>query len=185
VTFAVSNQGISGNRLLGPGAGDAILARLDSDVLAAPGAEYMILFIGVNDLGVAYGNFSFGPPPGASDDPPPAPPAVPVTTETMTAAYRQVIDRAHDKGLKVFGATIAPYKGASYWSEEGEAIRQEVNAWIRESRAFDGMIDFDAAVRDPDDPAQFRDGYHMGDFLHGSPEGYAAMAESIDLSLFE
>ena len=189
VTFAVSNQGISGNRLLAGGAGEAILARLDSDALAAPGAEYLILFIGVNDLGRAFG--SFGPRPGApapaadAPPPPPPPPEAEVTAETMIAGYRQVIARAHAEGMKIFGATIAPYGGASYWTEEGEAARQAINAWIRDGGEFDGVVDFDDAVRDTADPSRMADGLHMGDFLHGSPAGYAAMAGAIDLDLFQ
>jgi lysophospholipase L1-like esterase len=189
VSLAVSNQGVSGNRLLAGGAGEAILARLDSDALAAPGAEYLILFIGVNDLGRAFG--SFGPRPGgpapAADapPPPPPPPEAEVTAETMIAGYRQVIARAHAEDMKIFGATIAPYGGASYWTEEGEAERQAINEWIRTGGEFDGVVDFDAAVRDAADPSRMADGLHMGDFLHGSPAGYAAMAGAIDLDLFQ
>lgn len=180
VSFAVSNQGISGNRLLSDGAGgfgDSILARLDRDVLAVPGVDYVILFIGVNDIGQAFGG-GFGGPGGAL-------PQTEVTAETMIAGYRQVIARAHLRGLTIYGATIAPYEGASYWTEQGEAVRQAVNDWIRTSDEFDGVVDFDAAVRDPADPTRFADGLHMGDYLHGSPAGYQAMADAIDLSLFE
>lgn len=177
VAFAVSNQGVSGNRLLAGGMGEAILARLDRDVFAAPGAEYLILFIGVNDLGNAFREPGAGPSL-------PLPPSIPVSVESMIVGYRQVIARAHAEGMTVYGATIAPYGGASYWSEQGEAARQAINDWIRTSGEFDGVIDFDAAVRDSADPTRMADGLHMGDFLHGSPEGYRRMAEAIDLDLF-
>ena len=84
----------------------------------------------------------------------------------------------------IIGATIAPYEGAAYASPEGDRVRQAVNTWIRTGHAFDGVIDFDAAVRDPAHPTRFRDGFHMGDHLHGSDKGYDAMANSIDLNLF-
>ncbi len=82
------------------------------------------------------------------------------------------------------GAPIGPYKGASYWSEEGEAARQRINDWILEGGAFDGITRIDTAFADPADPRQMRDGYHMGDFLHGSDAGLKAVGESIDLGLF-
>jgi lysophospholipase L1-like esterase len=112
-------------------------------------------------------------------------PAHPVTSETMIAGYRQLIARAHAKGLKVLGATITPYGGALYYSAEGEAVRQAINQWIRTGHEFDGVIDFDAAVRDPNEPTQIKDGFHIGDHLHGSDAGYAAMAAAIPLSLIK
>jgi lysophospholipase L1-like esterase len=101
----------------------------------------------------------------------------------MIAGYRQLIERAHAKGLKIIGATITPYGGAAYYSAEGEQIRQAVNTWIRTGRAFDGVIDFDAVIRDPADPTRIKEGFHMGDHLHGSDAAYDAMANAIDLSL--
>jgi lysophospholipase L1-like esterase len=174
----VVNHGISGNRVLADGAGESALARFDRDVLSVPGVKYVVVFEGVNDLGISYGNFSF---PGAPAGPPPAR----VTAEDMIAGYRQIIARARAKGLKVYGATIAPYEGAAYWSPEGEAARQAINAWIRDGGEFDAVLDFDAAFADPAQPSRMADGLHSGDFLHGSDAGYAAAAESIDLSLFE
>jgi lysophospholipase L1-like esterase len=106
------------------------------------------------------------------------------TADKLIAGYRQLIARAHAHGIKVIGATIAPYEGATYWAPEGEAQRQKVNEWIRKGGEVDGVIDFDAAVRDPAKPSQMKDGLHMGDHLHGSDAGYAAMANSIDLGLF-
>ena len=172
----VANEGISGNRVLGDGAGVSALARFDRDVLAVPGARYVVVFEGVNDLGR-------GAPPPSAGAPAFGPPE-PVTAEAMMAGYRQLISRAHARGLKIYGATIAPYKGASYWSPEGEAMRETINAWILGSGAFDGVVDFDAALRDPADPAQIRAGYHFGDHLHGSDAGYKVMAQAIYRSLF-
>jgi len=174
--FGVVNQGISGNRLLHDGAGVSALARFDRDVLSTPGAAYVILFEGVNDLGLS------NPPPemakifGIAGDP--------VGADDLIAADKQMIARAHALGLKVYGATITPYKGAIYWTAEGEAKRQAINAWIRKGGGFDGVIDFDAVLRDPADPGQIRPGFHAGDHLHGSDAGYRAMADAIDLGLF-
>ena len=107
------------------------------------------------------------------------------TRDSMIAGYRQLIVRAHARGLKVLAATITPYDGASYYSPEGEAVRAAINTWIRSSHEVDGVIDFDAAMRDPAQPTRIRDGFHAGDHLHGSDAGYDAMAAVIDLSLFK
>ena len=175
----VANEGISGNRVLGDGAGVSALTRFDRDVLATPGLAYVIVFEGINDIGIGYFPRTAQSPPAflASSGPSPS-------AEDLIAADRQMIARAHEKGVKIYGATIAPYEGAAYASPEGEKVREAVNNWIRASHAFDGVIDFDAAVRDPAHPARFRDGFHMGDHLHGSDKGYDAMARAIDLKLF-
>jgi|SRR5579875_1679438 len=180
IAWGVVNEGISGNRVLNDGAGQSALARLDRDVLSVPGAAYVIVFEGVNDLGIGYGHPS-GPlaarfkalAAGGR-----------VTAEQMIGGYRQIIARAHEKGLKVLGATIAPYEGAAYYSEEGEAVRERINQWIRTSGAFDGVLDFDAALRDPADPKRIAAPLQAGDHLHGSDAGYEAVARSIDLALF-
>lgn len=179
--WGVVNMGISGNRVLGDGAGQSALARFDRDVLAVTGAKTVIVFEGVNDLGLSYGRFE-GPMAEAFKA---RMPANKVTAESMIAGYRQLIMRAHAKGLKVLLATIAPYEGATYYSAEGEAVRQAINAWIRTNKEADGVLDFDKAIRDPNQPSRIKDGFHSGDHLHGSDDGYAAMAESIDLALFE
>lgn len=177
--WGVANQGISGNRVLNHGAGESALARLDRDILDLPGIDTIILLEGVNDLGLSYGRFTgqlariFRQRPQDRID-----------AAALIGGYRRIIARARARGVRVFGATILPYKGAIYWTPEGEAARQRVNRFIRESGAFDGVIDFDAAVRDPADPAQIREGYHNGDFLHGSDAGYRAMAEAVPLALF-
>ena len=177
--WGVANLAISGNRVLGDGAGESALARLDRDVFSQPGVKALILFEGVNDLGLSFGHFE-GPMAEAMK----AMPGRQISAAQMIAGYRQIIDRAHVLGIKVYGATIAPYKGASYWSPEGEAARQEINRFIRTGGAFDAVLDFDKAFADPADPANMRAAYHMGDHLHGSDAGYKAVADSIDLGLF-
>jgi lysophospholipase L1-like esterase len=175
--WGVVNQGISGNRVLSDGAGQSALARFDRDVLSVPGVTHVIVFEGVNDLGIGYGKFE-GPIAALM-------PAGPKPTrESMIAGYRQIIARAHSRGLKVYGATIAPYEGAAYYTPEGNAVREQINDWIRTSREFDGVLDFDAVLRDPAKPTQMKEGFHSGDHLHGSDAGYRAVADSIDLKLF-
>jgi lysophospholipase L1-like esterase len=183
VQWGVVNQGISGNRLNADGAGQSAQTRFDRDVLSTPGAAYLVIFEGVNDLGMGH----MVPP---ADDSPLAAifkslPKGPSGAQDLIATYRSLIDRAHAHGLKVYGATIAPYEGASYWTPEGEADRQRINAWIRASGAFDGVLDFDAAWRDPAKPTQIKDGWHAGDHLHGSDAGYQVLADSINLGLFK
>jgi lysophospholipase L1-like esterase len=180
-SWGVVNMGISGNRVLNDGAGQNALARFDRDVLSVPGAAYVIIFEGVNDLGISFGNFS-GPLAERFKS---LAPARKATAVEMIAGYRQLIERAHSKGLKVLGATIAPYAGSAYYSEEGEAQRQAINSWIRTGGAFDGVLDFDAVLRDPRQPTQIADALHAGDHLHGSDAGYAAIAKSIELALFK
>jgi lysophospholipase L1-like esterase len=179
--WGVVNMGISGNRVLADGAGQSALARFDRDVLATTGAKAVIVFEGINDIGISYGH-----PQGPMADAfkAMAPPHA-ITSESMIAGYRQLIARAHAHGLKVIGATITPYGGASTYSPQGEAVRQSINTWIRTSREFDGVIDFDAVIRDPGNPAQIKEGWHMGDHLHGSDAGYAAMSAAIDLSVLD
>jgi hypothetical protein len=99
----------------------------------------------------------------------------------MIAGYKQIIARAHAKGIKVIGSPIGPYMGAGYWSEEGEAARQRINDWILNGGAFDGVVRLDTAFADPAEPRQMREGYHFGDHLHGSPAGLKAVGDSIDL----
>jgi lysophospholipase L1-like esterase len=164
----IANQGLSGNRVLAhelPVFGEGALARFDRDVLSVSGARWLVVLEGINDIG------------HSKDDPPSA--------AEITAGYRQLIDRARARGLKVYGATLPPYEGARYFAEVGEAVRQEVNGWIRTSGAFDGVIDFDAATRDPANPRRMKADLHSGDWLHPSDAGYAAMAEAIDLDLFK
>jgi lysophospholipase L1-like esterase len=180
--WGVVNMGISGNRVLSDGAGESALARFDRDVLSVPGVAYVVLFEGVNDLGLSYGRFEG---PMAERIKAMMPSSGKATAETMIAAYRQLIDRAHARGVKVIGATIAPYEGAMYYSAEGEAVRSAINTWIRSGGAFDAVFDFDAAFRDPAKPTQMAAALHAGDHLHGSDAGYEAIAKSINLSVFK
>jgi lysophospholipase L1-like esterase len=176
--WAVANQGISGNRILSPGMGESALARFDEDVLSLPNVKYIIVFEGVNDIGQRFGPRRPGQPNFPGLDQPE------ITVEEMIAGYKQIVARAHAKGIKVIGSPIGPYKGASYWSEEGEAARQAINDWILNSGTFDATVRLDLAFADPADPQTMREGYHMGDFLHGSDAGLRAVGESIDLALF-
>lgn len=164
----VANAGISANRVLKEGIGQNFLARLDRDVLAVPGVTHLIVLGGINDIGMAHRD---GDPASPSAD-------------DVIDGYRQLIARAHDRGVRVIGATILPYKGAAYYSPGGDAVREAVNQWIRTGGAFDGVIDFDRIMRDPADPKQMKPGSHIGDYLHPNDEGYRAMAEAIDLRLF-
>ncbi|MEO8314284.1 MAG: SGNH/GDSL hydrolase family protein [Pseudomonadota bacterium] len=176
--WAVANAAISGNRILSPGMGESALARFDEDVLSLPNVKYVIIFEGVNDIGNRFGARGSTPAGLPAMDQPE------ITVEQMIAGYRQLIQRAHDKGIKVIGSPIGPYKGASYWSEEGEAARARINDWITKGGEFDGVVRFDTAFGDPLDNRQMREGYHMGDHLHGSDAGLKAVGDSIDLSLF-
>jgi lysophospholipase L1-like esterase len=180
-SWGVVNMGISGNRILDDGAGQSALTRFDRDVLAVPSGSYLIVFEGINDLGIGYGHFE-GPLAERFKS---MQPQVKPSRERMIAGYRQLIERAHAHGLKVLGATLTPYGGAGYYSPEGEQIREALNGWIRSSGAFDGVLDFDAVMRDPAQPTQMPAGLHSGDHLHPSDAGYEAMAKSIDLQLFK
>ena len=179
--WAVANAAISGNRVLAPGMGESALARFDEDVLSLPNVKYMIVFEGVNDIGNR-----FGPPPptGSPRGVFPGLDQPEITVEQMIAGYKQLIARAHEKGIKVIGSPIGPYKGASYWTEEGEAAREKINDWILHGGAFDAVVRIDTAFADPADPRQMREGYHMGDHLHGSDAGLKSVGDSIDLKLF-
>ena len=176
--WGVVNAAISGNRVLSPGMGDSALARFSEDVLSLPNVKYIIVFEGVNDLGIGFGAQGKGPPlPGLVNDP--------ITVEQMEAGYAQLVARAHEKGIKVIGAPIGPYKGATYWSEAGEAAREKINEWILHSGTFDGTVRIDTAFADPADPQQIREGYHFGDHLHGNDTSYQAVGDAFDLAMFK
>jgi lysophospholipase L1-like esterase len=176
--LGVLNKGIGGNRLLrDPGEqplfGKATLARFDRDVLAQPGVEYMIVLIGINDIGH----------PGTGTIPATEEP----TANDLIAGYRQLIARAHEKGIAIFGATMTPFEGTifpGYYTAQKEAIRQAANQWIRTSGEFDGVIDFEAAVRDPSRPTRMLPAFDSGDHLHPNDAGMQAMANAIPLELF-
>jgi lysophospholipase L1-like esterase len=167
--IAVVNAGIAGNRLLSQAPGTAginILARFDHDVLTQPGAEYVVVLEAINDIGLARQN----PTPGAAD---------------LIAAARQLIARAHAQGLKIYGGTLTPFEGAAYWTAEGETKREAVNEWIRTAKEYDGVIDFDAAVHDPQHPTKYLPQYESRDHLHPSDAGYEAMGDAINLAMFK
>jgi lysophospholipase L1-like esterase len=177
---AVVNLGISGNRILHDGAGVNALARFDADVLAQPGARALILLEGINDIGfpnIPAGRF--GGDAGNAFNPS----AEDVSADEIIGGLRQLIERARLHGLKVIGGTLLPYEGALYFAPAGEVKRQAVNAWIRSSRAFDAVIDFDAAVRDPGSMSKFVPALQSGDNLHPNNAGYKKMADAIDLAM--
>lgn len=178
--ISVANEGIGGNRVLHDGAGISALARFDRDVLAHPGVANLIVLESINDIG--WPHMKPRLPNGTVLKDLPFTHEV-VSAEDLIMGLRQIIDRAHQHGLRVFGATLTPYEGADYYSDDGETTRQAVNQWIRTSGAFDGVFDFDTAVRDPNRLTQFREDYQSGDHLHPSATGYKAMADAVDLSL--
>jgi len=172
--IGVSNQGIGGNHLLTDGLGPNVLSRFDRDALAPAGVQWVIVFEGVNDLGGL----------ARLDEVTAAEHAALV--RRVVAAYQQVIARAHAHGLRVYGATITPYVGSTYYhpGPMSEADRQAVNQWIRTAGHFDALIDFDAVVRDPQHPDQLLPIYDCGDHLHPSPAGFKAMGDAVPLDLF-
>jgi lysophospholipase L1-like esterase len=184
--IAVVNEGIVGNRLLNDcflaavGCfGVSALARFDRDALALPGVTHIVLLEGINDIGFP------GAKLGGSFL---ADPEDVRTPQELMDAYGQLVFRAHAHGVKLIGATIAPFEGVDfpgYYTESKEAARQTVNRWIRSSGSFDGVIDFDAVLRDPDHPSRLLPRFASKDHLHPNDLGYQAMADSIDLALFK
>ncbi|NDJ13371.1 MAG: SGNH/GDSL hydrolase family protein [Acidobacteriia bacterium] len=179
--FGVVNMGIGGNRILHEGMaskrpqfGINALARFDADVLAQPGVKYLVILEGINDIGHA----------GSS-----APASETVTADDIIVGMKQMIERAHEKGIKVIGCTITPFEGPAnitrgYWTPEKAKVRDAVNEWIRSGKGYDGFIDFDKAVREPANPTKVLPAFDSGDQLHPSDAGYDAMGKAIDLALF-
>ncbi|WP_438029210.1 SGNH/GDSL hydrolase family protein [Sorangium sp. So ce233] len=163
---AVLNLGIGGGTVLSGGLGPTAKARFQRDVLDQRGARWLVILEGVNDIG----NAAAGSGPTVADG--------------LIEAYGEFIDKAHEKGMLVYGVPILPFGGSQYDSVEHEAARQEVNAWIRTSGEFDAVIDLDAAVRDPSDPSRLQDSLDFDDWLHLNPTGLETMAKAVDLSLF-
>jgi lysophospholipase L1-like esterase len=177
--IVVLNQGISANRVLQDGFGVSALARLDRDVLSQPGVKWMTILEGINDIGAGIGpDFIFPPPPDA-------PPDQVVTPDELIGAYKQIVERAHEHGIKVFASPLMPFEGAAYYTPHGNETRLAVNQWIKTSGAFDAIIDFEAVTRDPQNPNKFRPDYDSGDHLHPNDAGYKAMAEAVNLALFK
>lgn len=155
--ISVVNMGIGGN-MLSSEYGDPAVKRLERDVLNIPGVRYVVLLIGINDVGTAQADIS----------------------QNMIADYKSIIDRCHEKGIKVYAGTLTPVKGNFYYSELHETIRWTVNDFIMsEDSGFDGVIDFASAIAREDDPSQMRDEYCSPgmDYLHPGDEGYKAMAQ--------
>lgn len=167
--LSVLNEGIGGNCVLITCIGPNALARFDRDVLGQAGVKYVIVLESINDIGALHE---------------PNRPNYQLTAQDLEFGLSQIVARAHEHGIKVFGATLTPYGGAGYSTEKGEQIREAVNTWIRSSGVFDGVVDFDQATRDPEHPNMYLPKYDSGDHLHPKDAGYAAMADSIDLSLF-
>ena len=167
-TLSVADEGIGGNRVL-VGArccGASAEARFGRDALDQPGVRDVIVLEGINDIG-------FSAAARASS----------VSAAQIIAGYQQLIAQAHARGLRIFGATLLPFQGAGYYTAAGEATREAVNTWIRTSGAFDGVIDFDAVMRDPADPLRLNPAYDSGDHLHPNDAGYQAMADAISLEM--
>jgi lysophospholipase L1-like esterase len=171
--LGVVNAGMAGNRILHDLpemiCGPSTLSRFDRDVLSVPGVKFVVLLQGVTDIGH----------PAANDLPEQA-----VSAEQVIGGLKQLIFRAHARHLKIFGVTYLPGEGDPLYSEEAEAKRKAVNEWIRTSKAFDAVIDFEAVVRDPGHPTRLRPEYDSGDHGHLNDAGYRALADSIDLKLF-
>ena len=172
-SIAVLNQGIGGNHLLTDGLGPNALSRIDHDVIAQAGVRYLIVFEGINDVGLLARSAN------------PAPKDHDTLFRRMTAAYEQIIARAHTSGIKVIGATLTPFVGSDYYhpGPANEADRQAINEWIRSPGHFDAVIDFDKVVRDPLHPDHLLPALDCGDHLHPSPVGYAAMGQSVSPTL--
>lgn len=170
-SVAVVNHGLGGNRLLRDSLGPSGLSRFGRDVLGTPGVTHTIVLIGINDIGM----------PGFLG------PAESVTADALIEGLESLAEAARAEGVAAFVGTITPFEGAfpPYYSREGEAIRQTVNAWIRDNDAFAGVIDFEAAVRDPERPTRILAAFDSGDHLHPNDAGYQAMADAVPLAIFD
>jgi lysophospholipase L1-like esterase len=170
--MAVINQGIGGNRILHDVRGESGLRRFDRDVLAQTGATHVIVLLGINDIRNRTGKAEEA-----------------VSANEMIVGLQQLAVRAQARGLKIFGGTLLTFEhetfNPGFYTEEGEAKRQAVNEWVRRAGAFDAVIDFEKALRDPDHPTRMLPVYDCGDHLHPSDAGYVHMGEVIDLSLFD
>lgn len=174
--LSVVNAGISGNRLLHTRMGESALARFDRDVASVPNVKAVVVLIGINDI--SWPGHVFAPDL-----------TIPTAAELIDG-YRQLAALAHARNIRIIGATLTPFEGAlgdtpfkGYYTPEKDRLRQEINAWIRTSGAFDAVLDLDAALRDPDDPLRLRPAFDSGDHLHASDRGNHAIADAIDISV--
>ncbi|MEV0251187.1 SGNH/GDSL hydrolase family protein [Nocardia sp. NPDC050712] len=167
---AVIDQGIGGNRLTVDSSwlGASAQRRFQTDVLEQPGVGTVIILAGINDIGLSAAG------PGAADT------VVPVSTDQLVAGHLDLIRRARAKGLRVIGATLTPIDGSPYFSPAAESARQALNSWIRTAGAYDAIVDFDAALRDPANPRRFAPQFDSGDHIHPGDAGYAAMAAAVN-----
>ncbi|WP_232468381.1 SGNH/GDSL hydrolase family protein [Alkalitalea saponilacus] len=166
--IGVLNQGIGGNCVLRPCLGPSMLDRFERDVLQQNGVRWLIILAGVNDLGQT-----------------PDSTIASKVADDLIKAYDQMIIKAHEKNIKVYGATILPFGESFYYEDYRETARNKVNDWIRNSSRFDAVIDFDKEMRESDNPMMILSDMHDGDFLHPNEAGYRRMGESIDLQLFK
>ena len=170
--IAVMNQGLGGNRILHDVRGDSGLKRFDRDVIAQPGVTHCVIMLGTNDLRNR----------GAD-------PAQEVTAPQMIAGLKQLALRGQSAGITMVGCTLTPFWNETFlpgaWNARREAVREAVNAWLRKGTAFDALVDFDAALRDPENKLRMLPHYDCGDHLHPSDAGYRAMGDAIDLALFD
>ncbi|MUP46016.1 SGNH/GDSL hydrolase family protein [Gramella sp. BOM4] len=166
--IGVLNLGIGGNAVLRGGLGPTALDRFDRDILQQKGVEWLIIMEGVNDLG------------GATDSI-----AAFNVANGLISAYKKMIEKAHKQGIKVYGGTITPINQSFYYKDFRESARQKVNDWIRNSGEFDAVIDFDKAIRNPDNPSVIQENAHDGDYLHPNEYGYELMGKAIDPKLFQ
>lgn len=172
-TLSVVDEGIGGNRVLNdsPCCGLSAVSRFSDDVRRQFGVRDVILLEGVNDLGFSQRHDSLSAP------------HTNVSARQIERGYQQIIAQAHHAGLRIFGGTLTPFRGARYWTRAAERKREAINRWILHSGAFDGVINFAAAVAEPGDPERLNPGYDYGDHLHLNNDGYRAMANAIDLRM--
>ncbi|WP_226038547.1 SGNH/GDSL hydrolase family protein [Aquibacillus saliphilus] len=165
INMSVLNAGISANQIINsePKKGENAFSRLNRDVFRQTGVKAVILHQGLNDI---RHHPDYNP-------------------EKIIERMSEIINATHDQGLKIYGGTLTPFKGSGMYTSKGEKTRQEVNDWIRNSGEFDGVIDFDKTLRDPEDPERFLPKYDSGDHLHPNDAGYKIMAETVDLSYFK
>jgi lysophospholipase L1-like esterase len=169
---SVLNAGIGGNRLLVDGLGPHGLARFARDALGQSGVTHTVVLLGTNDIGRSVFLGAPGNPDTVHDLP---------TAERITEGLQQLVKQARAKGIKVLLGTVPPFRNTPYWNEDNEAMRNAVNRWIRSRQDVDGVIDFDAALRNPADPQTLNPQFDNGDHLHPNKAGHAAMAAAIDL----